>query len=155
MPKLRSNELRKMNREIATSVVEGKPVPIHTTVVNNEVVAIRFIHKMPMEVEISYDGYLLYDIEQELFAGSILGWHYRVKDILTMEDVSVTDKWAVPQFHSPSVLHTLNGGAEVLFVPCSSYEVAGNNKEILVYQEFDWKRPIVLKSRSGVLPLME
>lgn len=115
-----------------------------------------FVNKMLFHIDATYKGYLLYDVEGELFAGPYGKWAERVKDIFVV-DVNIilppaNEEWDLP-FISMSGQSALNEVEEVLLVPCESFEsqVSG---DLLIYQNLDWKMAFGMKSKSGVLPVM-
>lgn len=120
-------------------------------------IACRFVNKLPVNVRDNYySGYLLYDLDTDLFAGAEGEWEERVKNVLLEgdgEDVyfMTGEDWGPsPYFNNATALDLLNKRDEIILVPCKSHEsrVTGN---LYICQEFDWKWAVVIKSKSGKL----
>jgi hypothetical protein len=111
-----------------------------------------FIDEMPEEVHRTSRGYLLYDLDTELFAGGDEKWRERARNLLIEGD----------DIYIPTILRPrlreewkkLNTVEEVLAVPCVSYESPWIGDDLFIYQVFDWKWAFGIKSRSGKLPGM-
>ena len=116
-----------------------------------------YVNEMPVGVDATYDGYLLYDLETELYAGYKGEWSERSRNILVdgfhMDLPTGNKKGWNPRFSLMDTLDILHMGTEVVMVPCKSHE-SRIGEDLFVYQEFDWRWAVVVKSRSGVLPVM-
>ena len=120
---------------------------------DNNPLGLMFVDEMPSGICSSSHGYLLYDVNTELYAGVLQAWWSRVRNIFLEEDVIFCDDVNKTRFRNSSVLNTVDSGSEVLLVPCKSYE-SKIDEDLFIYQEFNWKWAMVLKSRSGRLPVM-
>lgn len=121
--------------------------------------ACTFIDEMPVGVDANFDGYLFYDLEMEWFAGCDGVWREREKDLLINgDDIHLpTDKNIKDRIWAESIvemgtLEALIHGNEIVLVPCKSHHsrIGGT---FYVYQEFDWRWALGVKSKSGLLPI--
>ena len=83
-----------------------------------------------------------------MFAGAATGWNGRVMYLLLGDDLDLCEGYPVfYQAHTNRMVELAN---EILLVPCQAYEkVKGDT--LYVYQIFDWKWAIPIKSMSGAL----
>lgn len=114
-----------------------------------------FVREMPVSVKNTHVGWLLYDVDTELFAGEH-GWVEHERELIDCRHFYlplVSDKderGSRPRFHNQDVANALNAGDEVVLVPCRSFE-AKVGDDWFVYQEFNWHEAIAVKSKSGAL----
>jgi len=125
---------------------------------------ITFIDNMPpSDIIAVFNGFLLYDLDTELFASDKHGWVEHEKDLIIHVDHAYVswgenELWgkdldaAHPLLNGQRILSLLKKGDEVVLVPCKSHEsIVG--EVLFIYQEFNWQCAFGIKSRSGKLPI--
>ena len=115
----------------------------------NEVKNIHYVDFMPERVDLIGEGYLLYDVETELFAGPSTGWNERVAEIFLDDDLTWGERG--PEFRAVHTNKIIQLGSDIVLVPCMSYEFLIQKDTVHIYREYNWRQSIVIKSRSGGL----
>jgi hypothetical protein len=123
---------------------------VSNQVTGNKNIFWRYVDELP-PASVMYDvseGYLAYDINNELFAGATGRWNRRARDLLIPEE-----SYDPLNIITGAPIHAWETTSEVVLVPCKSYEARLEDR-LYIRQEFDWRGAIKIKSENGVLSVI-